>query len=83
MSSTAFHSTETVAAQPIRTFELQFGPVPRSILEFPHAHAAAKDLQNEEPSKPACARGVRSALAIEAAMALLIYGVWQISHLLR
>jgi hypothetical protein len=83
MSSTAFHSPETVATQPISTFEFQFGPVPRSILEFPHAHAPAKDPHNEEPNRPACVRGVRSALAIEAIMALLIYGVWQISHLLR
>jgi hypothetical protein len=28
-------------------------------------------------------RGIRSALAIEAVAALMFYGLWQLSHLLR
>ncbi len=82
MSSTALHPPETAAA-PIRTFELHFVPVRRSVLEFPHPHAVAKPPQDEASTRPGCLRAVRTALAIEAALALLIYGCWQVSHLLR
>ncbi|HTA79907.1 MAG TPA: hypothetical protein VK720_10190 [Terracidiphilus sp.] len=82
MSSSAFHPPETAAA-PIRTFELRFVPAHRPVIEFPHPVSSVND-QHEEPlSKPGCIRGVRSALAIEAAMALLIYGLWLAWRLLR
>ena len=81
MSSTIFHSPETIAGSPIPTFELQFVPARQTVLEFPGP--SAKRLHDEALSKPDCIGGIRSALAIEAVAALLIYGVWQASHLLR
>lgn len=83
MSSTAFHSPETVATQPIAAFELRFIPMQQAVLEFPHTPVAVKDEHDAEPNQPRCIRGIRSALAIEAVLAAMIYGLWQISHLLR
>lgn len=84
MSSSAFHPPETATA-PIRTFELRFGPAYRSVLEFPHPVSGGHghDEHEEALGRPGCIRGVRSALAIEAAAALLIYGLWLAWRLLR
>lgn len=76
MSTSAFHPPETAAASPIRTFELRFVPAYRAVIEFPHPAPAVNDQHDEALSIPDCIRGVRSALAIEAAAALLIYGLW-------
>jgi hypothetical protein len=83
MSSSAFHPSETAAAPPIRTFELRLIPTRQPVIEFPHADSAIHDPHDEALSRPGCIRGVRSALAIEAAAALLIYGLWLVSRLLR
>jgi hypothetical protein len=78
--STAFPSPETIEPH-IRTFELRFTPTRRAVLEFPHP--SAKGPRKEALIRPGFIRGVRFALAIEALGALLIYVVWQASHLLR
>lgn len=83
MSSSAFHPQETVAAAPIRTFELRFVPAYRSVIEFPHPASVVHDEQEETLSRPGCIRAVRWALAIEAVAALLIYGLWLAWRLLR
>lgn len=83
MSSSAFHSPETVAAAPIRTFELSFVPARQMVIEFPRQVHAVNDQHDEALSKPGCIRGVRSALVIEAAVAVLIYGLWLAWRLLR
>lgn len=81
MSSTPILPTDTVVPSPIRAFELHFVPARHAVLEFPHDLAG--DLHNEPISKPNCIRGIRSAIVIEAIAALVIYGLWQATHLLR
>jgi hypothetical protein len=41
------------------------------------------DLLDPSPSGLGCVRGVQAAVAIEAASALLIYGIWLIVHMRR
>lgn len=81
MGSRAFHSPDTVTVHPVPTFELRFVPLrDASVLYFPEAHLQEKDFREDAPG---CVRGLRFALAIEAVAALMIYGVWQLSHLVR
>ena len=53
------------------------------MLEFPQNLAEVSEHEDSSPSRPGCMRGIRSALAIEAVAALVLYGLWQLSHLLR
>lgn len=81
MGTRVFHSPETGALRAVPAFELRFVPIREaSVLQFPHTQAQEKDWPEESP---ACFRGVRFALAIEAAAALMIYGLWHLSHLVR
>jgi hypothetical protein len=43
----------------------------------------ATDLLESSPSGLGCLRGVGTAVAIEAAGALLIYGIWALVHMHR
>jgi hypothetical protein len=68
----------------VPAFELQFVPVRQSsLLEFPQSLAEVNEQDSASPNQPGCMRGIRSALAIEAVAALMFYGLWQLSHLLR
>lgn len=81
MGTRVFHSPEPGTLHNVPTFQLQFVPVREiSVLHFPPAHLQEKDWREEVPG---CVRGVRFALAIEAVVALMIYGIWQLSHLMR
>ncbi|HEX4284330.1 MAG TPA: hypothetical protein VHZ28_04515 [Terracidiphilus sp.] len=76
-----FHSSETGAIPSVPAFDLQFVPTHESsVLQFPLDQLRDKDWREDGPR---CARGVRIALAIEAATALMIYCVWHFSHLVR
>ncbi|HEX3891379.1 MAG TPA: hypothetical protein VHW46_02305 [Terracidiphilus sp.] len=76
-----FHPPETGSIRTVPGFQLQFVPSRESsVLPFPEAHLHEKDWRVDGPG---CVRGVRFALAIEAAAALMIYAVWQISHMVR
>jgi hypothetical protein len=80
----AFYRTEDSVMQSVPTFELQFQPDrQRSLLEFPQSLAEVSDKSDSAPSGPGCIRGIQAALAIEAVAALMFYGFWQLSHLLR
>jgi hypothetical protein len=53
-----------------------------SILEFPVKNAQlAADLSDSDADGLGCARGVPTALAIESAVALALYGLWQFLRL--
>jgi len=81
MGSRVLHSPETGTTPSVPTFQLQFVPAQEaSVLQFPHPHLQEKDWREDGPG---CVRGVRFALAIEAATALMIYGIWHLSHLVR
>jgi hypothetical protein len=73
---------ESDGMQSVPTFQLQFVRQ-SSVLEFPQSLAEASQQDNSSPSRPGCMRGIQSALAIEAVAALMFYGLWQLSHLLR
>ncbi|MGA8670546.1 MAG: hypothetical protein WB679_11755 [Terracidiphilus sp.] len=83
MTSRVFHSAETDVLRSVPTFQLQFVPRQSSVLEFPQNLAEVSEHEDSSPSRPGCMRGIRSALAIEAVAALVLYGLWQLSHLLR
>jgi hypothetical protein len=83
VTTRVLHRAESNGMQSVPTFRLQFEPVRQSPLEFPQSLAEASDQDNSSPSRPGCMRGIRSALAIEAVAALMFYGLWQLSHLLR
>jgi len=79
MGPRVIRSGETGTTRVVPSFELQFIPVRESsVLQFPHAHDADSDNRD-----PGCIRGIRFALAIEAVAAVTIYGIWQLSHLVR
>jgi len=81
MGNRVLHSPETGVIRSVPTFELQFVPAREtSVLHFPHAHLPEEEWPENTPG---CVRGVRYALAIEAAAALMIYGIWHLSHLVR
>lgn len=81
MGPRVFHSPETGTIRTVPTFELQFVPSHEgSVLQFPLDQLREKDWREDGPG---CVRGVRIALAIEAATALMIYGLWHFSHLTR
>ena len=82
MSIQILPSSET-ALPSVPTFELQFAPVRPTVLEFPLRDAEGKDGYHGVQSASGCLRGIQSALAIEAAAALVVYGTWQLVHLLR
>jgi len=75
-----FHTPETGAIRAVPTFELQFVPVRQRLLQFPQEHQQEKDWRDDGPG---CLRGIRFALAIEAVGALMVYGLWQLAHLVR
>lgn len=78
MGSNMFHSPETGTLRAVPTFELQFVPVrDSSVLQFPHANEDA----DARDGAPGCIRGIRFALVIEAAAAIMIYAIWHLSHL--
>ena len=80
MSNSMFHSPETGTLRAVPTFELQFVPAREgSVLQFP---LASEDTDDRD-GVPRCIRGIRFALAIEAVAAVMIYGIWQLSHLVR
>ncbi|MGO9937284.1 MAG: hypothetical protein ACLPH3_06395 [Terracidiphilus sp.] len=84
MTRSVFHRSAQGEMGSVPAFELQFVPVRQSsLLEFPQSLAEVKDQDDSSPSRPGCMRGIRSALAIEAVAALMFYGLWQLSHLLR
>lgn len=75
-----FQTPETGSIRNVPVFQLQFVPLRESsVLQFPE-HLHEKDFREDAPG---CIRGVRFALAIEAAVALMIYAIWQLSHLMR
>jgi len=78
MGTRVFHSPETGVIRAVPTFELQFVPVRQSLLQFPQERQQDKDWHEEDPR---CIRGIRFALAIEAVGALMVYGLWQLAHL--
>lgn len=80
MGTRVFHSPETGIIRAVPTFELQFVPVRQTLVQFPQENLREKDFREDAPG---CVRGVRFALAIEAATALMIYGLWQLAHLVR
>lgn len=81
MGNRVLHSAETGAIRSVPTFELQFVPAHEaSVLPFPQAHLPEEEWPENAPG---CVRGVRFALAIEAAAALMIYAIWHFSHLWR
>jgi hypothetical protein len=78
------YRAEDSAMRSVPTFELQFVPArPSSVLDFPRAEANRSEQEDGAPTDPRCMRGIQSALAIEALAALMFYGFWQLSHLLR
>jgi hypothetical protein len=84
MTSRVFHPAETNVLRSVPAFQLQFVPVRQSsVLDFPRRDENVNEQDDSSPSSPGCIRGIRSALAIEAAAALMFYGLWQLSHLLR
>jgi hypothetical protein len=84
VTSRVFQRTEDSAMRSVPTFELQFVPVRQSsVIDFPLTQADRDELKNSSPSIPGCMRGIQAALAIEAVIALMFYGFWQLSHLLR
>lgn len=55
-----------------------------SICESPAFSKPAKDpLTDSDPDGLGCMRGVRSAFIFEMGAALLVYGVWQLWHIVR
>ncbi len=81
MGTRVVHSPETGTIRVVPTFELQFVPVRESsVLQFPQARI---DDAADRDDAPGCIRGIRFALAIEAVAAVMIYGIWQLSHLVR
>ena len=84
VTTRVLHRADSNGMQSVPTFQLQFLPARRSsLLEFPQSLAEASEQDNSSPSRPGCMRGIQSALAIEAVAALMFYGLWQLSHLLR
>ena len=81
MSRVVFHQFED-AVQSLPAYELRFVPVRQTVVEFP-IHKDLIETQDSSLARPGCIRGIRSALAIEAAAALMVYGLWQLMHLLR
>ncbi len=80
MGSSMFHPPETGTLRAVPTFELQFVPArDSSVLQFPRP----QEDDDSAEGAPGCIRGIRFALAIEAAAAVMIYGIWQLSHLVR
>ena len=68
--------------QNLPAYELQFVPVRQTVVEMPLKRDVS-ETSDAPLGWPGCIRGIRSALAIEAAVALMVYGVWQLTHLLR
>lgn len=65
-----------------RASELEFAPVAQApVLEFPMDREI--EFSDSASTAPRCLRAVRNALAIEAAAALMIYGLWHLLHVLR
>jgi len=81
VSRRVLHQFEDVV-QSLPAYELRFVPVRQTVVEFPLSKDA-RETQDEALARPGCIRGIRSALAIEAAAALMVYGLWQLMHLLR
>jgi len=55
-----------------------------SICDSPlFSHAAYEELQETSRDGLGAARGFRAALFIEGGMGLLVYGIWQLAHLVR
>ena len=54
-----------------------------SICESPAYLRMHGDADDSHPDGLGCARGLRSVFALEAVTALLVYGVWQLWHIIR
>jgi hypothetical protein len=81
MSVGMFNSPEKDVLRSVQAYSLEFVPSrDASVLHFPDAELQEKDWREDGPG---CVRGVRFAIAIEAAAAIAIYGLWHLSHLLR
>jgi len=80
MGHRVFQAPDAAAVQ-VPAFELRFVPLREaSVLHFPDANLPEKDFREDASG---CVRGLRFALAIEAVAAVMIYGIWQLSHLVR
>jgi hypothetical protein len=67
------------AISQLPAFELRFVPLrDASVLPFPEPRLEETDFREDASG---CVRGLRFALAIEAVAAVMIYGLWQLSHL--
>jgi len=81
MGTRVFHSPKTGTIGSVPTFQLQFVPLREaSVVQFPRVALQEKDWREDCPG---CIRGLRFALAIEALAALMIYGIWHLSHWVR
>lgn len=78
MSDQVFHQFENTA-QSLPTYDLQFVRVRQRLVELPVGKEVS-DASDAAISHPGCMRAIRSALAIEAATALMVYALW---HLMR
>lgn len=65
--------------QSVPAYDLQFVRIRQRLVELPVGREAS-DASNTAISHPGCMRGIQSALAIEAATALMVYALW---HLMR
>lgn len=54
-----------------------------SICESRTYSPVQEDIEDAHPDGLGCARGLRSAFALEAVTALLVYGIWQLWHIVR
>ena len=81
MNGRVLHQFEDVI-QSLPAYELQFVPTRQTVVEFPRRREAS-ETQDGSTCMPRCIRGIQAALAIEAVVALTVYGLWQLTHLLR
>jgi hypothetical protein len=82
VSSRVFHRSVVAvpAANHSSIFEM---PVRDTFPIKPSEFDPEMDLLDPSPSGLGCARGVQAAVVIEAASALLIYGIWLLVHMRR
>ena len=83
MSSSVFYQS-TAAVPAASNSGISVMPVrdtfPTKLSEF---HPEMHDVVDSSPSGLGCLRGVQTALLIEAASGLLIYGIWALLHMRR
>lgn len=83
MSSRVIPYPTGVAVRSVRCLKPKFPLREASVVEFPVKNVKRTELTGSDRDGLGCARGVRTALAIESAIALALYGLWLVPHLLQ